>query len=1573
MDSNEYGCLFLLQTMSAGEVIAAARRSASNTLNVSWLHLSCIPIDICDLVDLKFLHLHHNRISEIPAEIAQLQQLCELAAFDNDIHSISDAIGQLCKLRKADIHGNKLVTLPVGIRGLRCLEDLDVSSNRIYTLPKEFAELTELRYLNLSNNSLEAVPECVGRLSSLRVLNVSRNRLQTYPLTLCQFPSLVSLDISSNHLTSVPMEVTNMRTLTVLVMDNNRISNFPLGLSKLSALSQLSFAGNLISIPLGSIIGKNAKAALVYIDQYNAGTLTSLNLMHFNLESLPNDISQLTMLEELNLAENRLLELTPAIGALTKLKRLIIKSNKLERLPSEIGALTQLEELDVSSNSLLHLPPSIGQLKKLRYLNVTDNSLEAFPVEMAGLKGLKYLDIKGNPLRFPIPRPVLDAGVDAVIAFLQDLLTGALTELNLGNHGITRLPEEVGGLRKLQKLDLSHNAIGSIPEDIGNMVCLEVLNLQDNKLKSLPARFSELCALKSLNCSYNQLPVLPASLCALRSLVELSLSCNKLKELPDGIHAMSNLQYLRLQTNLLSSLPMRFGELRLKTLDLSLNKFTAFPVPLFGLNQLEELFIFNNAIDFIGAEVARLKSLVKLDIRNNQLHLIQPFLSKCLKLTSLSISGNPLLLWPSGEKFAGPKADTMEILKYLASLLAAKASLDLSQRGLTEVNRGIGQLSLLRELNLSNNRLSDLPVEFGMLTSLQKLDLRNNRFRKLPLCVGHLVEMKELLLAGNDLEFPKMEDISTPAKLKSFLKLLNRIAQSGVHNTDMFLLLLRANSNLEDVAKQPEILAELEKFLSTHDAAGVSHYQNFSHTTIADPSLSTPACALLSQSQIRSGSHVSLSKHVIQFGYPDQIAPEKCPLYDFIHIRNEEDAAVRFKIQSLGSSLAGSIGGASSVWDKETANSTMGGSGMPLIFQPAFGAIPKRSSVTVVVRAELSSPAQKLRSFHRVIVGGTVSHLLMVDVNSHRGGSLMERNVSFVTTPGLRREEVVNLGECDRLNLNELRTESKPFGVEENPTADWQCSYHHGKYGKVGPVVVMQLGADATDPFALEAREMLGEKAADIGTIAQHPCLLRVVGTANDGEQQVERMKASHGRAMVRVVFAVGVKEKREREQGRIMLLRDKLQERDISLQRRLHWAKEAAFALRHLHVRTARKPVICHTDLKTDCFLIDDQDHCFLLNLLSARVQLGMLASFSDDRLIGGKLTPRAGPMSRLLSRGESMAPRTPRTPRGMATPPLGHSTPRRESRTSLGDATSHGGTRFGGGEDEEEEETAVPPPPPEGALRRPKTVTGGGLRSQVLPNLPSFRAMESAQSFRSQDGESLQGGGGGTRLKSAASSIMHMSTPLSRLNSRSQKSTSRLSLASPRQAHRQLFSPTGSMRSVISEASAVSKRSEKSMISTKLFPQEALTDLPPWAAPEIMADTDWTEASDVFTFGKILWDLFVYYGQVQAQDSKDSKFEYQVETAIKMGLRPPIPDNAAISTTLTDLIEACWRQTPEERPSFEDVCLALSRASCDDGEPEAPHLSSRDSTLESLLDDGSSIVEDVSEDDFEDDEGLK
>lgn len=93
-----------------------------------------------------------------------------------------------------------------------------------------------------------------------------------------------------------------------------------------------------------------------------------------------------------------------------------------------------------------------------------------------------------------------------------------------------------------------------------------------------------------------------------------------------------------------------------------------------------------------------------------------------------------------------------------------------------------------------------------------------------------------------------------------------------------------------------------------------------------------------------------------------------------------------------------------------------------------------------------------------------------------------------------------------------------------------------------------------------------------------------------------------------------------------------------------------------------------------------------------------------------------------------------------------------------------------------------------------------------------------------------------------------------------------------------------------------------------------------PTWQAPEILREEEFSEKSDTYAYGLILWEL---YTRRHPYSELNSSFLYEIEDAVLTGMRPTIP--ADCPEEYSRLIVACWSDKPDERPTFPAILNEL------------------------------------------------
>jgi hypothetical protein len=232
----------------------------------------------------------------------------------------------------------------------------------------------------------------------------------------------------------------------------------------------------------------------------NLTALDHLSLTSLELTSLPATIGKLVNLTTLYAYSNKLTTLPPEIGALTKLKKAVLWSNQFKTLPPEIGGWTSVTELELKWNQLESLPDELGKLVALEQLDLESNKLTSMPTTLGKLTKLFRLALGRNQLStFPVG--ILDLS--------------ALRELEIKENQLTRIPDEIKRLAKLEELDASENQLADLGTGIYELRALSKLDLRENQLTSLTKDLGRLKDLTSLDARENPIEGFTAEVLAL--------------------------------------------------------------------------------------------------------------------------------------------------------------------------------------------------------------------------------------------------------------------------------------------------------------------------------------------------------------------------------------------------------------------------------------------------------------------------------------------------------------------------------------------------------------------------------------------------------------------------------------------------------------------------------------------------------------------------------------------------------------------------------------------------------------------------------------------------------------------------------------------------------------------------------------------------------------------------------------------------------------------------------------------------------------------------------------------------
>lgn len=94
----------------------------------------------------------------------------------------------------------------------------------------------------------------------------------------------------------------------------------------------------------------------------------------------------------------------------------------------------------------------------------------------------------------------------------------------------------------------------------------------------------------------------------------------------------------------------------------------------------------------------------------------------------------------------------------------------------------------------------------------------------------------------------------------------------------------------------------------------------------------------------------------------------------------------------------------------------------------------------------------------------------------------------------------------------------------------------------------------------------------------------------------------------------------------------------------------------------------------------------------------------------------------------------------------------------------------------------------------------------------------------------------------------------------------------------------------------------------------QKSLKGTPLYIAPEVLSNYEYSKAGDVYAFAYIMYEILSL-----EKPFKEFNFLQLMEKVVNEESRPTISSN--IPPAYRELIERCWSQNPENRPSFEEI----------------------------------------------------
>ncbi|XP_015117217.1 chaoptin [Diachasma alloeum] len=623
--------------LSGRENAAVSLQDLRQMRNLRFLSISKMPQstlspdDFLEFgIDVKELHIIQSNLNTIKGHtFTHVRGIKYLDFSENSISSIEEnAFTEV---------GHSLITLKLA----HALSMTEVPA-------KPFAALTNLQYLDLSNNQLRSMPEnSFHFLKRIKRIEIQDNEISDIKKGTFQgdiHSTLEEVNFGYNQISNLQTHTfVDLAAMTILNLQDNKIEKIERrAFMNMNRLKYLNLRGN--------------------------------KMKTINDESFQN----LPDLEFLDMAYNQLPEFDfewfDQVGTLAALKVNAshngitrLKINSSSYLPATsmyfaVGGTLQsnIKVLDLSWNNITDIMKFYFRPVEysLTHLYLSHNELMNMTQGVFGsLPHLQWLDLRHNDIM--------------EIEFDCFRNTKNIQVLLLSHNDIVDIPADVlRTLKKLRILDLSHNRLRTLPDNVFTEPNLESLDLSHNQFMRLPIKSlagPAAGSLSVLDMGWNMLSGIHTtdSISRLKGLTHLDVSYNRLVRLDDGVFSeLPHLTELDLSHNkqlLLESRGRTFYGLEDSLLTLGLSNISLLSVPELPFHRLRTLYLANNELASIPAELAsNLSSLHHLDLSHNDLTVVPLITHTLSELRSFNLAYNPITA-VTNTSFLGPADSLIEL------------------------------------------------------------------------------------------------------------------------------------------------------------------------------------------------------------------------------------------------------------------------------------------------------------------------------------------------------------------------------------------------------------------------------------------------------------------------------------------------------------------------------------------------------------------------------------------------------------------------------------------------------------------------------------------------------------------------------------------------------------------------------------------------------------------------------------------------------------------------------------------------------------------------------------------------
>ncbi|KAK3586543.1 hypothetical protein CHS0354_022675 [Potamilus streckersoni] len=355
--------------------------------------------------------------------------------------------------------------------------------------------------IDCSGRNLSRIPYSGYTTWSYRVIDLRNNQITRLSKSDFNNINVSEILLDNNYISSIENDTfQNLRNdLRLLDLEHNQLTYLPPELGTLGKLEFLDLRENNIpSIGFNDMIMRQMGD---YMRKFYFG--------HMQLDEWPLSIRHFQQLRQLELYGGIMSQLPVSAfqGFEWTITDLSIRNTKLISVPIALQDLHNVETFHFDDNTLVGdagilAPAFAGMVKSVKTLTLENDSLTDFPDILLTLQTVQSLSLARNKLEF-----VSDASV-------RKIASPNLTNLNLEECDLDRIPGALSQLTSLLELDLSKNRIHTIERnDLQQLYKMLTLSFNNNPVAYVSnSSFGDLFSLQRLEMRNTNLILVPEAI-----------------------------------------------------------------------------------------------------------------------------------------------------------------------------------------------------------------------------------------------------------------------------------------------------------------------------------------------------------------------------------------------------------------------------------------------------------------------------------------------------------------------------------------------------------------------------------------------------------------------------------------------------------------------------------------------------------------------------------------------------------------------------------------------------------------------------------------------------------------------------------------------------------------------------------------------------------------------------------------------------------------------------------------------------------------------------------------------------